>query len=163
LAQRPGNSLIVAAQAMASHVIGLNARLAVDSAPWGINRSTASAPARDHTGITAGIPDRATRESTPAPRAAAAATGIPEEVANMTLSLVLPAGRHFLKRLHIRVDGGMSIKNACPGQRVFARASLSPKPPRGHSPSYQRPRCSCSFCGSQFSSTRQKSAAQHRA
>jgi 3-oxoacyl-[acyl-carrier protein] reductase len=37
--------------------------------------------------------------------------GIPEEVANMTLSLVLPAAS-FLNGVHIPVDGGMNIKNA---------------------------------------------------
>ena len=37
--------------------------------------------------------------------------GIPEEVANMTLSLVLPAAS-FLTGVHIPVDGGMNIKNA---------------------------------------------------
>ena len=37
--------------------------------------------------------------------------GIPEEVANMTLSVVLPAAS-FLNGVHIPVDGGLTIKNA---------------------------------------------------
>jgi 3-oxoacyl-[acyl-carrier protein] reductase len=37
--------------------------------------------------------------------------GIPEEVANVTLSVVLPASS-FLQGVHIPVDGGLSVKNA---------------------------------------------------
>ncbi|MEO1222455.1 MAG: SDR family oxidoreductase, partial [Pseudomonadota bacterium] len=37
--------------------------------------------------------------------------GIPEEVAHMTLSLVLPAAQ-FVTGVAIPVDGGLTIKNA---------------------------------------------------
>ena len=37
--------------------------------------------------------------------------GIPEEVANMTLSCVLPAAS-FMTGVFIPVDGGLTIKNA---------------------------------------------------
>ena len=49
--------------------------------------------------------------SPPARRVPLRRYGIPEEVANMTLSLVLPAAS-FLTGVHIPVDGGMNIKNA---------------------------------------------------
>ena len=62
------------------------------------------------TGITAGIPDEH-KEIYAKRRVPLRRYGIPEEVANMTLSLVLPAAS-FLNGAHIPVDGGMNIKNA---------------------------------------------------
>lgn len=67
-------------------------------------------PGPIRTGITAGIPEEHktiyAKRRVPLRR-----YGIPEEVANMTLSVVLPAAS-FLNGVHIPVDGGMTIKNA---------------------------------------------------
>ena len=62
------------------------------------------------TGITSGISDEHktifAKRRVPLRR-----YGIPEEVANITLSCVLPAAS-FLNGVTIPVDGGMTIKNA---------------------------------------------------
>ena len=86
LGASPGNSPYVAAK---HGVIGLTRGLAVDLGREGITINCIC-PGPIRTGIT---------------------DAIPEEVANMTLSLVLPAAS-FLNGVHIPVDGGMSIKNA---------------------------------------------------
>ena len=106
LGATPGNSPYVAAK---HGVIGLTRGLAVDLGREGITVN-AICPGPIHTGITAGIQDEH-KEIYAKRRVPLRRYGIPEEVANMTLSLVLPAAS-FLTGVHIPVDGGMNIKNA---------------------------------------------------
>ena len=109
LGATPGNSPYVAAK---HGVIGLTRGLAVD---LGRDEDTditinCICPGPVRTNITAGIPEEHktvyARRRVPLRR-----YGIPEEVANMTLSVVLPAAS-FLNGVHIPVDGGLTIKNA---------------------------------------------------
>jgi len=106
LGASPGNSPYVAAK---HGVIGLTRGLAVD---LGRERITVNCicPGPIRTGITDGIPeDHKTiyaKRRVPLRRYA-----IPEEVAHMTLSCVLPAAG-FLTGAAIPVDGGLTIKNA---------------------------------------------------
>ena len=106
LGATPGNSPYVAAK---HGVIGLTRGLAVDLGREGITVNCIC-PGPIITGITSGIPDEH-KEIYAKRRVPLRRYGIPEEVANMTLSLVLPAAS-FLNGVHIPVDGGMSIKNA---------------------------------------------------
>jgi len=106
LGATPGNSPYVAAK---HGVIGLTRGLAVDLGREGITVNSIC-PGPIITGITAGIPDEH-KEIYAKRRVPLRRYGIPEEVANMTLSLVLPAAS-YLNGVHIPVDGGMSIKNA---------------------------------------------------
>ncbi len=106
LGATPGNSPYVAAK---HGVIGLTRGLAVDLGREGITVNCIC-PGPITTGITAGIPDEH-KEIYAKRRVPLRRYGIPEEVANMTLSLVLPAAS-FLNGVHIPVDGGMNIKNA---------------------------------------------------
>lgn len=108
LGATPGNSPYSAAK---HGVIGLTRGLAVD-----LGREEADitvnciCPGPIRTGITAAIPDEHktifAKRRVPLRR-----YGIPEEVANITLSVVLPAAS-YLNGVHIPVDGGMTIKNA---------------------------------------------------
>ena len=108
LGATPGNSPYSAAK---HGVIGLTRGLAVD-----LGREDADitvnciCPGPIRTGITAAIPDEHktifAKRRVPLRR-----YGIPEEVANITLSVVLPAAS-YLNGVHIPVDGGMTIKNA---------------------------------------------------
>ncbi len=108
LGATPGNSPYVAAK---HGVIGLTRGLATD-----LGRDEADitvnciCPGPIRTGITAGISEEHktiyAKRRVPLRR-----YGIPEEVANMTLSVVLPAAS-FLNGVHIPVDGGLTIKNA---------------------------------------------------
>lgn len=106
LGATPGNSPYVAAK---HGVIGLTRGLAVDLGREGITVNCIC-PGPIITGITSGISDEH-KEIYAKRRVPLRRYGIPEEVANMTLSLVLPAAS-FLNGVHIPVDGGMSIKNA---------------------------------------------------
>lgn len=106
LGATPGNSPYVAAK---HGVIGLTRGLAVDLGREGITVNCIC-PGPIHTGITSGIPDEH-KEIYAKRRVPLRRYGIPEEVANMTLSLVLPAAS-FVNGVHIPVDGGMIIKNA---------------------------------------------------
>ena len=106
LGATPGNSPYVAAK---HGVIGLTRGLAVDLGREGITVNCIC-PGPIRTGITAGIPDEH-KEIYAKRRVPLRRYGIPEEVANMTLSLVLPAAS-FLTGVHIPVDGGLTIKNA---------------------------------------------------
>ncbi|MEP1423134.1 MAG: SDR family NAD(P)-dependent oxidoreductase [Erythrobacter sp.] len=106
LGATPGNSPYVAAK---HGVIGLTRGLAVDLGRDGITVN-AICPGPIRTGITEAIPDEH-KEIYAKRRVPLRRYGIPEEVANMTLSLVLPAAS-YLTGVAIPVDGGLTIKNA---------------------------------------------------
>ncbi|MEH6789881.1 SDR family NAD(P)-dependent oxidoreductase [Parasphingorhabdus sp.] len=106
LGASPGNSPYVAAK---HGVIGLTRGLAVDLGREDITVNCIC-PGPIRTGITDGIPEEHktiyAKRRVPLRRYA-----IPEEVAHMTLSCVLPAAG-FLTGAVIPVDGGLTIKNA---------------------------------------------------
>ncbi len=107
LGATPGNSPYVAAK---HGVIGLTRGLAVDLGREANITVNCVCPGPIITGITQGISDEHktiyAKRRVPLRR-----YGIPEEVAQITLSCVLPAAS-FLNGVHIPVDGGMNIKNA---------------------------------------------------
>ena len=90
-------------------VIGLTRSLAVE---LGGERITVNCicPGPIHTGMTQGIPDEAKQEFARR-RVALKRYADPEEVAHMTLSLVLPAAG-FTTGVALPVDGGLTIRNA---------------------------------------------------
>jgi len=90
-------------------VVGLTRGLAVDLGPEGITVNCIC-PGPILTGMTDEIPELQ-REIYAKRRVPLRRYGIPEEVAHMTLSLVLPAAS-FLTGAAIPVDGGLTIKNA---------------------------------------------------
>ena len=90
-------------------VIGLTRSLAVELGGEGITVNCIC-PGPIHTGMTAGIPDDAKQEFARR-RVALKRYADPEEVAQMTLSLVLPAAS-FTTGVALPVDGGLTIKNA---------------------------------------------------
>lgn len=106
LGATPGQSPYVAAK---HGVIGLTRGLAVDLGREGITVNCIC-PGPIHTGITEQIPDEH-KEIFAKRRVALRRYGIPEEVAHMTLSVVLPAAS-FLTGTTIPVDGGLTIRNA---------------------------------------------------
>ncbi len=89
-------------------VVGLTKGLAVELASQGVTVNCIC-PGPIHTGMTQAIPDemktKFARRRVPARR-----YGDPEEVAHMTLSLVLPASS-FVQGAIIPVDGGLVIQN----------------------------------------------------
>jgi 3-oxoacyl-[acyl-carrier protein] reductase len=89
-------------------VIGLTRSLAVELGRRGVTVNCVC-PGPIHTGLTAGIPDEAktrfARRRVPLGR-----YGEPEEVAHMTLSLVLPAAS-YVNGAVVVVDGGMLAQN----------------------------------------------------
>lgn len=106
LGATPGNSPYVAAK---HGVIGLTRGLAVDLGREGITVNCIC-PGPIRTGITDAIPEEH-KEIYAKRRVPLRRYGIPEEVANITLSVVLPAAS-FLTGAVIPVDGGLTIKNA---------------------------------------------------
>lgn len=102
----PGNSTYVAAK---HGVIGLTRALAVELGREGVTVNCIC-PGPIRTGITAEIPDEH-KEIFAKRRVPLRRYGYPEEVAHMTLSLVLPAAS-YLNGVAIPVDGGMLVKNA---------------------------------------------------
>jgi len=106
LGATPGNGPYVAAK---HGVIGLTRAMATDLGRDGIT-CNAICPGPIETGINASIPDEHkviyAKRRVPLRR-----YGIPEEVAQITLSCCLPAAS-YLNGAIIPVDGGMSIKNA---------------------------------------------------
>ena len=90
-------------------VIGLTRSLAVELGTRGITVNCIC-PGPILTGMTAAIPDEAKKEFARR-RVALKRYGDPEEVAQMTLSLVLPAAS-YVTGVAIPVDGGLTIKNA---------------------------------------------------
>jgi 3-oxoacyl-[acyl-carrier protein] reductase len=106
LGATPGNSPYVAAK---HGVIGLTRGLAVDLGREGITVN-AICPGPIDTPLVAGIlPEH--KEIYAKRRVPLRRYAIPEEVAHMTLSCVLPAAS-FLTGAAIPVDGGLTIKNA---------------------------------------------------
>ncbi|WP_084398023.1 SDR family NAD(P)-dependent oxidoreductase [Henriciella aquimarina] len=106
LGATPHNSPYAAAK---HGVIGLTRGLAVDLGRENITVNCIC-PGPIRTGITDAIPDEH-KEIFAKRRVPLRRYGIPEEVANITLSVVLPAAS-FLNGVHIPVDGGLTIKNA---------------------------------------------------
>jgi len=102
----PGNSTYVAAK---HGVIGLTRALAVELGREGITVNCVC-PGPIHTGITSGIADEH-KEVFAKRRVPLRRYGFPEEVAHVTLSIVLPASS-YLNGVAIPVDGGMLVKNA---------------------------------------------------
>jgi 3-oxoacyl-[acyl-carrier protein] reductase len=90
-------------------VIGLTRSLAVELGPEGITVNCIC-PGPIRTGMTAGIPDEAKQEYARR-RVALRRYADPEEVAHMTLSLVLPSAG-FTTGVALPVDGGLTIRNA---------------------------------------------------
>jgi 3-oxoacyl-[acyl-carrier protein] reductase len=90
-------------------VIGLTRSLAVELGPEGITVNCIC-PGPIHTGMTAAIPDEAKSEYARR-RVALRRYADPEEVAQMTLSLCLPAAG-FTTGVALPVDGGLTIRNA---------------------------------------------------
>ena len=90
-------------------VIGLTRAMAVELGPEGITVNCIC-PGPIRTGMTAGIPEDAKAEFARR-RVALKRYAEPEEVAQMTVSLCLPAAS-FLTGATIPVDGGLTIKNA---------------------------------------------------
>ena len=90
-------------------VIGLTRSLAVEFGTDGITVNCIC-PGPIRTGMTASI-DEADKREYARRRVALKRYAIPEEVAHMTLSLVLPAAS-FVTGVTLPVDGGLTIKNA---------------------------------------------------
>jgi 3-oxoacyl-[acyl-carrier protein] reductase len=104
-----GGSPFTSPYTAAKHgVVGLTRALAAELGASGVTVNCVC-PGPIHTGMTSLIPDDAktkfARRRVPLRR-----YGIPEEVAHMTLSLVLPASS-YVNGATIPVDGGMTIKN----------------------------------------------------
>jgi len=89
-------------------VIGLTKSLAVELGRSGVNVNCIC-PGPINTGMTASIPDTA-KETYARRRVPLRRYGEPEEVAQMTVSLVLPAAS-FLNGAVVVVDGGMNIRH----------------------------------------------------
>jgi len=100
------NSAYVAAK---TGVIGLTRAMAVEFGKEGIT-ANCICPGPIITGITAGISDEH-KQIFANRRTALRRYGVPEEVANITLSVVLPAAS-YLTGVAIPVDGGLTIRNA---------------------------------------------------
>jgi len=106
LGATPGISPYTAAK---HGVIGLTRSLAVELGREGITVNCIC-PGPIRTGMTAGIPEDA-KEQYARRRTALGRYGDPEEVAQMTLSLSLPAAS-FVTGVALAVDGGLTIRRA---------------------------------------------------
>ncbi|MGH0033513.1 MAG: SDR family NAD(P)-dependent oxidoreductase [Myxococcota bacterium] len=105
LGATPGTSTYTTAK---HGVVGLTRGLAVDLGPEGITVNCIC-PGPIRTGMTEAIPEEH-KTIYAKRRVALRRYGIPEEVAHVTLSIVLPASS-FLTGAVIPVDGGFSIRN----------------------------------------------------
>ena len=90
-------------------MIGLTRSLGVELGTEGITVNCIC-PGPIRTGLTAGIPEENKAEYARR-RVALKRYAEPEEVAHMTLSLVLPAAS-FVTGAALPVDGGLTVKNA---------------------------------------------------
>ncbi len=106
LGATPFNSSYVVAKHAS---LGLTRAMAVELGRQGITVNCIC-PGPIHTGITAGIPDD-DKVVFAKRRTALRRYGLPEEVAQITLSLVLP-GASYITGATIPVDGGLTIRNA---------------------------------------------------
>jgi 3-oxoacyl-[acyl-carrier protein] reductase len=106
LGATPNNSPYVVAKHAS---LGLTRAMAVELGKQGITVNCVC-PGPIHTGITAAIPD-GDKEIFARRRTALRRYGIPEEVAHITLALVLPSAS-FITGAAIPVDGGVTIRNA---------------------------------------------------
>jgi 3-oxoacyl-[acyl-carrier protein] reductase len=106
LGATPGDTPYVAAK---SGVVGLTRGLAIDLGKEGITVNCVC-PGPIITGMTANVPD-ADKTVFAKRRTALRRYGHPEEVAHMTLSLVLPAASYITGAI-IPVDGGLMARNA---------------------------------------------------
>lgn len=89
-------------------VIGLTRSMAVELGRFGVT-ANCICPGPIVTGLTEGIPEEA-REKFARRRVPMRRYGLPEEVAQVTLSMALPASS-YLNGVAIPVDGGMTIQN----------------------------------------------------
>ena len=106
LGATPGDTPYVAAK---SGVVGLTRGLAVDLGPEGIT-CNCICPGPIRTAMTEAVPDEH-KTIFAKRRTALRRYGDPEEVAHMTLSLVLPAASYITGAI-IPVDGGLMARNA---------------------------------------------------
>lgn len=88
--------------------VGLTRALAVELGRWGVT-ANAVCPGPIRTGMTASIPEEA-KQKYARRRVPARRYGDPEEVAQITLSLVLPAAS-FINGAVVLVDGGLHAKS----------------------------------------------------
>ena len=104
-----GGSAYASPYTAAKHgVIGLTRALAVELGNQGVTVNCIC-PGAIHTGLTAAIPDKS-KQTFARRRVPLKRYGDPEEVAQMTLSLVLPAAS-YLNGAAVVVDGGFTIQN----------------------------------------------------
>ena len=89
-------------------VVGLTRALAVELGRWGVT-ANAVCPGPIRTNMTASIPEEA-KQTYARRRVPARRYGDPEEVAQVTLSLVLPAAS-FINGAVVLVDGGLHAKS----------------------------------------------------
>ena len=89
-------------------VVGLTRALAVELGRWGVT-ANAVCPGPIRTNMTASIPEEA-KQTYARRRVPARRYGDPEEVAQITLSLVLPAAS-FINGAVVLVDGGLHAKS----------------------------------------------------
>lgn len=104
-----GGSAFSSPYTAAKHgVVGLTRSLAVELGAQGVTVNCVC-PGAIHTGLTASIPDKA-KETFARRRVPLKRYGEPEEVAHVTLSLVLPASS-YINGATVVVDGGFTIQN----------------------------------------------------
>jgi 3-oxoacyl-[acyl-carrier protein] reductase len=104
-----GGSAFSSPYTAAKHgVVGMTRALAVELGAQGVTVNCIC-PGAIHTGLTAAIPDKA-KETFARRRVPLKRYGEPEEVAHVTLSLVLPASS-YINGATVVVDGGFTIQN----------------------------------------------------